>query len=113
MKRWNNNNKNSPTSLGIGRSRRKKTVNIVEPNIRNRHIVSHSEPRSISIITSALSGMTGGGMLLSFLGPGGAIAGGIVGAVITGYSEFVNQRINSEKQTETNTVEKAFTEKSY
>jgi hypothetical protein len=36
------------------------------------------EPKAISVITSALSGMTGGGILLSFLGPAGAITGGIV-----------------------------------
>jgi hypothetical protein len=56
------------------------------------------EPKAISVITSALSGMTGGGILLSFLGPAGAITGGIVGAVVTGYSEIVNQKNAAKKE---------------
>ena len=85
-----------PKSSIEGRETRVKrhiTVSSRKHDVKAKRIlyIRNEEPRSMSIITSALSGMTGGGILLSFLGPAGAIAGGIVGAAITGYSEFVNQ----------------------
>ena len=43
----------------------------------------------LSIITSASSGLMGGSMIFSFLGLAGIIGGAMLGAFITGYSDYL------------------------
>ena len=53
---------------------------------------SSKKPSNImSIITSALSGVTGGTMLGSIFGTAGAIIGGIAGIIITGLADYRHQ----------------------
>jgi uncharacterized membrane protein len=48
--------------------------------------------QKISIITTAVTGATGGGVIGALIGgPVGAIIGGLFGSIISGYSDYQHQ----------------------
>jgi len=51
-----------------------------------------STDQKMSIITTAVTGATGGGVIGAiFGGPIGTIIGGVVGALVSGYSDYQHQ----------------------
>lgn len=55
----------------------------------NRRLINMvHEGKSLGIVSSALSGTTGGALIGATFGIVGSIVGGIVGGIITGYSGY-------------------------
>lgn len=53
---------------------------------------NQGESEVMAVITAAFSGMTGGGIVGSFLGVPGVIGGGVIGAIISGLAEHVHAK---------------------
>ena len=65
------------------------------PNVTDKgpdQPVNQGESEVMAVITAAFSGMTGGGIVGSFLGVPGVIGGGVIGAIISGLAEHVHAK---------------------
>ncbi len=64
----------------------------MENKVKIRHHETRKKPSNfMSIVTSALSGVTGGTMIGAIFGTTGAIIGGVVGIFITGLADYRHQ----------------------
>lgn len=71
---------------------------------RNKRLIKViHEDNGISIVSSALSGTTGGALLGSNFGIVGGIIGSILGAIITGYSGYLDKNKIAKRRKESNT----------